>query len=44
MTLGNETSSVQNPLILYATEIGWTYISQEDALTLRGGETGLVFK
>ena len=44
MTLGNEKSSVQNPLILYATEIGWTYISQEDALTLRGGETGFVFK
>src|SRR4030042_4245330 len=44
MTLGNEKSSVQNPLILYATEIGWTYISQEDALTLRVGETGFVFK
>ena len=44
MTLGNEKSSVQNPLILYATEIGWTYISQEDALTLRGGETGFVLK
>src|SRR4030043_2073112 len=44
MTLGNETSSVQNPLILYATEIGWSYITQEDALTLRGGETGFVFK
>ncbi|PIY86768.1 MAG: deoxyribonuclease HsdR, partial [Nitrospirae bacterium CG_4_10_14_0_8_um_filter_41_23] len=42
--LGNEKSSVQNPLILYATEIGWTYISQEDALTLRGGETGFVLK
>lgn len=42
--LGGEKASVQNPLITYATEIGWTYIKQEDALTLRGGETGLVFK
>ena len=42
--LGGERASVQNPLITYATAIGWTYISQEDALTFRGGETGFVFK
>lgn len=42
--LGGERASVQNPLITYAKDIGWTYISQEDALTLRGGETGFVFK
>lgn len=42
--LGGERASVQNPLITYATEIGWTYISLEDALTFRGGETGFVFK
>ncbi len=42
--LGGERASVQNPLITYATEIGWTYISQEDALTLRAGETGFVFR
>lgn len=42
--LGGERASVQNPLITYATEIGWTYITQEDALTLRGGETGFVLK
>ncbi|MFZ3138117.1 MAG: HsdR family type I site-specific deoxyribonuclease [Thermodesulfovibrionales bacterium] len=42
--LGGERASVQNPLITYATEIGWTYITQEDALTLRGGETGFIFK
>ena len=44
MTLGNEKSSVQNPLILYATEVGWAYVAQEDAITLRGGETKFVFK
>jgi type I restriction enzyme R subunit len=42
--IGAERSSVQNPLIKYATEIGWTYISPEEALALRGGETGIVFK
>lgn len=42
--LGNEKYSVQNPLIKYATEVGWTYISPEKALALRGGETGVVFK
>ncbi len=39
----SERTEVQNPLIRYAAEIGWTYISQEEALTLRGGETGLFF-
>lgn len=42
--LGNEKYSVQNPLIKYATDIKWTYISPENALVLRGGETGVVFK
>jgi type I restriction enzyme, R subunit len=39
----SERTEVQNPLIRYATEIGWTYLSEEEALTLRGGETGLFF-
>jgi len=42
--LGAERSSVQNPLIQYACEIGWEYISKEDTLRLRGGETGLILK
>lgn len=42
--LGGERASVQNPLIKYATDIKWTYINPENALNLRGGETGLVFK
>lgn len=28
--LGNEKTSVQNPLIKYATEIEWTYINPDD--------------
>lgn len=42
--LGGERGAVQNPLIKYAKEVGWKYVSSEDAVTLRGGETGLVFK
>ncbi|MBI5634714.1 MAG: HsdR family type I site-specific deoxyribonuclease [Nitrospirae bacterium] len=39
----SERTEVQDPLIHYATEIGWHYIAQDDALTLRGSETGLFF-
>lgn len=42
--LGGERASVQNPLIKYATDAGWEYVSPEAAQTMRGGETGLVFK
>ncbi|MDO9538373.1 MAG: HsdR family type I site-specific deoxyribonuclease, partial [Thermoplasmata archaeon] len=42
--LGGERGAVQNPLIKYASEIGWLYINQEEALRLRGGETGFVFR
>jgi len=35
----SERTEVQDPLIRYATEIGWQYIAQDDALTLRGSET-----
>jgi type I restriction enzyme R subunit len=44
MPLGNERQSVQNPLIKYTAEINWTYITPDDALKWRGGETGLVFR
>ena len=37
-----ESSVVQNPLIKYAAQVGWTYISRDDATTLRKGETGLL--
>ncbi|MHB1434665.1 MAG: type I restriction endonuclease subunit R [Thermoplasmata archaeon] len=39
-----EARSVQDPLVRYAAEIGWQSVSQEDALKLRGGETGLIFR
>jgi len=37
MSLGSERSTVQNPLIRYAQEVGWTYLPPEDALRLRHG-------
>ena len=37
MTLVSERRVVQNPLIRYAEEAGWTYLSPEDALRLRHG-------
>ena len=41
-SLGNERAVVQEPLIRYATEVGWVRLSQDDALTERGGEGGLL--
>lgn len=38
MTLSSERHTVQNPLIRYAAEAGWTYLPPEEALRLRGGE------
>lgn len=43
-SIGGEKGLVQNPLIKYATDIGWTYVSPAEAVALRGGETGIVFK
>jgi type I restriction enzyme R subunit len=42
--LGGERGAVQNPLIKYAIEIGWEHVNKEEAMRLRGGETGLLFK
>jgi type I restriction enzyme, R subunit len=39
----SERSAVQNPMIRYAQQIGWTYVRPEEALRLRGGETGRFF-
>ena len=39
--LGTEKSTVQAPLIKYATEVGWEYVSKANALSLRKGEGGL---
>lgn len=39
MSLRSERNVVQKPLVRYATEAGWTYLSPDDALRLRRGET-----
>ncbi|MHB8576653.1 MAG: type I restriction endonuclease subunit R, partial [Dehalococcoidia bacterium] len=39
--LGTEKTAVQNPLVRYATEAGWTYLSRQEAERLRHGATGL---
>jgi type I restriction enzyme R subunit len=39
----SERKIVQEPLIKYAKQIGWTYLTRDEALTLRGGEAGLFF-
>jgi len=43
MSLGSERQAVQDRIIDYSKEIGWDYVNQEEALRLRGGETGFVF-
>ena len=44
MALGGEQWAVQNPMINYAQDVGWQYISRDDALRLRGGEIGLILR
>jgi len=43
LTLGGERGSVQNPMIAYAKDIGWEYLSQDDALSMRGSLTNISF-
>ena len=43
-SFATEKSSVQNPIIEYATQIGWNYLSPDDTLRMRGGETGLILR
>ena len=40
LNLGTERPTVQDPMIGYAVEIGWGYLSPDEALTLRRGESG----
>ncbi|MBN2251171.1 MAG: type I restriction endonuclease subunit R [Candidatus Altiarchaeota archaeon] len=42
--IGGERGSVQNPLIRYAKEAGWSYVTPEEALALREGASGLIFR
>ena len=39
----SERHAVQNPMLKYATEIGWEFISASEALKKRSDETGLYF-
>lgn len=41
--LANEATTVQLPLVDHAREVGWTPVSKNDALRLRGGEAGAFF-
>src|SRR4051812_32922608 len=42
MSLGNEKAAVQNPMVRYAVEAGWTYLPPDEALRLRPGPTSPV--
>ncbi len=44
MSLGGERAAVQNPIIEYAVEMGWEYVEPEEALRLRGGKEGFIFR
>ena len=39
----SERKIVQEPLIKYARQIGWTYLTRDEAVALRQGEAGLFF-
>jgi type I restriction enzyme, R subunit len=39
-----ERTAVQAPLVQYATQIGWDEVRPDDALALRGGESGRIFR
>jgi type I restriction enzyme R subunit len=42
--LGDEKEAIQNPLIKYATQVGWVYLPPEEATRLRNGKQGFVLK
>ncbi len=39
-----EAGAVQFPMVRHAAEIGWTPLSPQNALSMRGGEVGLLFQ
>jgi type I restriction enzyme, R subunit len=43
MSLRSERNVVQKPLVRYATEAGWNYLSRDEALRLRHAETSPIF-
>ena len=40
----SEAGAVQFPMVRHAAEIGWTPVRPVDALAMRGGEAGLLFR
>jgi type I restriction enzyme, R subunit len=42
-TLASEAGTVQFPFLKHAADVGWTIVSEAEALRLRGGEQGLFF-
>ena len=39
-----EAGSVQYPMVRHTAEIGWTPLRPSEALAMRGGESGLLFR
>ena len=39
----SEYTAVQEPMLHYADQIGWTHVSQAEAVQMRRGDTGLYF-
>lgn len=44
MTISSERHTVQNPFLRYAQEAGWTYLSSDEAMRLRGGEDSPILR
>src|SRR5262249_37496914 len=42
-SLANEAGTVQYPLVKHAADVGWSVVSDGEALRRRGGEAGLFF-
>ena len=42
--LATEIGAVQFPLINYATQVGWNYLTPEGTIQMRGGEGGLLLQ
>ncbi|MBX9600044.1 MAG: type I restriction endonuclease subunit R [Bryobacteraceae bacterium] len=42
-SIASERATVQSPMVGYVQEIGWTYVSPNQSLTLRRGESGTLF-
>jgi len=40
----SEQSAVQRPMLKYAQQVCWEYVSPEQALAMRGGDTGLYLR